>query len=257
MGQLGRLGQFCSLGQLTRGVHERSKVKILMPRNAKLYIALIIASGLAILLLAARSWAPANLKEFAIFLGLAVLASTLKIRIPGIESTITPNFVFLLLAVNVCSFSEVVVMAVASALIQCLWRSTKRPRLIQVAFSAAVLVLSIAVAYQLSHLLLTGNSWDSSIGTLILAGSIYFPLNASLVAVVLGMVSGESFRQIFARCERVAVPYFMCGVVFAALATSGYNSSWKAAVILIPAVMLAHLYFQSRTASPLTAKIPS
>jgi hypothetical protein len=229
----------------------------MLPRNAQLYVALVIASGLAVAFSVSLSWAPANLKQFAIFLGLAALASTLKIRIPGIESTVTPNFVFLLLAVNVCRFSEVVAMALVSAVIQCVWRSAKRPRLVQVAFSAAALVLSISAAYQLSHLLLAQSSWDSSIGTLLLAGSIYFPLNSALVAVVLGLVSGESFRQIFARSERLVFPYFMCGFVFSALATSGYSSSWKAAVILIPALTLAHLYFQNRTASSLTVKTTS
>jgi len=229
----------------------------MLPRNAKLYVALVIASGLAVLLFAARFWATADAKEFAIFLGLAALASTLKIRIPGIESTVTPNFVFLLLAVNVCRFSEVVAMAMVSAVIQCVWRSSKRPRLVQVAFSAAVLVLSIAAAYQLSHLLLSRNSWDSSIGTLLFAGSIYFPLNSALVAIVIGLVSGESFRQIFARGERLVFPYFMCGIVFAALAASGYSASSKAAVILVPAVMLAHIYFQNRSTSSLTVKTTS
>jgi len=229
----------------------------MLPRNARLYVALVIASGLAVLLFAASSWSTVNAKQFAIFLGLAALASTLKIRIPGIESTVTPNFVFLLLAVNVCRFSEVVAMAAVSAIIQCVWRSAKRPRLVQVAFSAATLVLSVAAAYQLSHLLLAQNSWDSSIGTLLLAGSIYFPLNAALVAVVLGLISGQSFRQIVVRSESLVSPYFMCGIIFAALATSGYNASWKAAVILIPAITLAHLYFQNRSARLLTVKTTS
>jgi len=229
----------------------------MLPRNARLYVALVIASALAVLLLAVRSWAPTNLKQFAIFLGLAALASTLKIRIPGIESTITPNFVFLLLAVNVCTFSEVVVMALVCAVVQCVWRSAKRPRLVQIAFSAAALVLSIDAAYQLSHLLLAQNSWDSAIGTLLLAGSIYFPVNSALVAIVIGLISGESFRHVFARSERLVFPYFLCGIVFAALATSGYSSSLKAAVILVPALTLAHLYFQNRSSSPLAVKTTS
>lgn len=229
----------------------------MLPRNAKLYVTIVIASGLAMVLLAARTWEPASLKQFAIFLGLAALASTLKIRIAGVESTVTPNFVFLLLAVKVCAFSEVVAIAAVCAVIQCVWRSAKRPRLVQVTFSAAALVLSIAAAYQLSHLLLSQNSWDSSIGTLLLAGSIYFPLNSALVAVVIGLVSGESFRQIFVRSERLVFPYFLCGIVFAALATSGYSSSSRAAVILIPALTLAHVYFQNRSASLSPAKTSS
>src|SRR5215467_15911118 len=168
----------------------------MLPRNAKLYATLVITAGLATLLLAAQSWSPANLKQCAIYFGLAALASTLKIRIPGIESTVTPNFIFLLLAMSVCRFAEVVAIATVMALVQVLWRSSKRPRLVQVAFSVAALVLSSSAAYQLSHWLLDGNAWDNSISVVIFAGCIYFPLNAALVAVVVALSSGQSLRQV-------------------------------------------------------------
>ncbi len=227
----------------------------MLPRNARLYIALVIASGFAILLLAARSWSPANLKQFAIYLGLAALASTLKIRIPGIESTITPNFVFLVLAMNALRFSEVVVISGVMAVIQCVWRSSRRPRLVQVTFSAAALLLSAAAAYQLSHFLLVENAWDSGIGTVILAGCIYFALNSALVTVVIGLASGQSFGRICSNAEAWVFPYFMGGIAFAALASAGYNqtASWKAAVILIPAIALTHVYLLNRLKNKLSA----
>jgi hypothetical protein len=232
----------------------------MLPRAAKLYVTLVLAAGFAVVLLAATSrTSPANLKAFAVFLGLTALASTLKIRIPGVESTVTPNFVFLLLAANVCSFAEVVVIAIVAAVIQCVWLSAKRPRLVQVAFSAAALVLSIAAAYQLSHFLLAAQAWDSAIASIILAGSIYFPLNSALVAVVIGLASGQSLEQIYSKGAATVFPYFMGGIIFAALAASASNhsSSWGAAVILIPAVILAHLYFRNRSAGTLAAKTTS
>jgi len=228
----------------------------MLPRNAKLYIAFVLVAGLAVLLLAAESWSSPDIKQFAVYLGLAALASTLKIRIPGIESTITPNFIFVILAINACRFSEVVVISLVAAVIQSFWASAKRPRLVQVAFSAAALVVSAAAAYQLSHLLLTGNAWASSSGIVVLAGCVYFPLNSALVAVVIGLVSRQSFRQIFARCDVWTFPYFFAGVVFATLVTIGYDraSSWKGAAILIPAVILAHVYFRNRTGDQLAAR---
>jgi len=228
----------------------------LLPRNARLYIAMVIASGLAVLLFAASSWSSANLKQFAIYLGLTALASTLKIRIPGIESTITPNFIFLLLAIQACRFSEVVAISVVGAIIQSLWRSSKRPLLVQVAFSVAALVLSAAATYQLSHFLLAGNAWDSSAGSMILAGCIYFPLNSALVAVVIGLVSKQTVGRICRNCEVWVFPYFMTGIGFVALISAGYNHSspWKEAVALVPAVILAHVYFLHRSARNLAAK---
>jgi hypothetical protein len=230
----------------------------MLPKNAKLYITLVIAAGSAVLLVAASSWSTANLKQFGIYLGLAVLASTLKIRIPGIESTVTPNFVFILLAINACSFPEVVAISLAAALTQSLWRSAKRPRLVQVAFSAAALILSASAAYGVGHLLSTanGNAWQSAIGTVIFAGCIYFPLNSALVAVVIGLVSGQSLGQTVDHAEGWLFPYFMGGIAFAGLITAGYDhsSSWRGAVILIPAVILAHIYYLNRAAHKLAPK---
>jgi len=225
----------------------------MLPGNAKLYITIVIASGLAVLMLAAKSWPSASFKQFAIYLGLTALASTLKIKIPGVESTITPNFIFLLLAIYACQFSEVVAISLVSALIQSLWRSSKRPRLVQVTFSAAVLVVSTAAASQISHWLLAGNAWEVSSASVILAGCIYFPLNSALVVLVIGLVSGQSFRQILGNCDTWAFPYFMGGIAFAALVATGFNqsSSWKGALILIPVVILAHFYFRNRSGQKL------
>jgi hypothetical protein len=107
-----------------------------MPRNAKAYITLVVASGAMVLLLAAASWSSANLRQFAVHLGLAVLASALKVRIPGLESTLSPNFVFLLLGILALPLSQVVAVSLTAGLVQSLWASAKRARLVQVAFSA-------------------------------------------------------------------------------------------------------------------------
>src|SRR6266404_9746478 len=143
-----------------------------MPRIAKAYIALIIASGTTVLLLAAGSWSSGTLRQFAIYLGLAAVASTLKIRIPGIESTLSPNFVFLLLGMAFCRFSEIATISLAAALVQSLW-AAKQARLVQVTFSAATLILSASVAYQASHFLLGRSAVDSPVTLVILAGSLY------------------------------------------------------------------------------------
>src|SRR5215470_462531 len=155
-----------------------------MPQNAKAYIALVIAAGMTLLLLAAGSWSSTNMRQFVIFLGLAAIASALKVRIPGMETTISPNFVFLLLAMITLPFSQVAVISFAAALVQSLWFAAKRPRLVQLAFNAAALVLTSALAYEFAHLVLTGTGSQSPVVLVILAGSIYFPLNSTLVAMV-------------------------------------------------------------------------
>jgi len=229
----------------------------MLPRNAKLYITLVIASGLALLLFAAGAWSSTNLLQFSIYLGLAVLASALKVRIPGHESTMSPNFVFLLLGIVALPFSQVVAISVAAALIQTIWASSKRVRLVQVAFNAAALVLTSGIAYAFSHLY-GGTSGEFVVVRLILAGSIYFPVNSALVSVVIGLAEGRPIKQVCQRCYEWEFPYFMGGIAFAGLISGAYVPSmlWKGALLLFPAAILAYLYFHTRSHRPVAAAMP-
>jgi hypothetical protein len=229
-----------------------------MPSKAKAYITLVIASGMLLLFLAAGSWSSSNLRQFAIDLGLAALASALKVRIPGIESTISPNFVFLLLGMVALPFSQVAVISLAAALVQSLSASAKRPRLVQVAFNAAALVVSSSLAYKFAHLVLAGSATESAVVCVILAGSIYFPVDSGLVSMVISLAEGQPFKRVCLRCYQWAFPYFMGGIAFAGLVSGAYAPSmlWKGALILLPATVLAYLYFANLTARVASATMP-
>lgn len=230
-----------------------------MSNMARSYVALVISSGALLLLLAAGSWSSANLRQFVIYLGLAALASALKVRIPGMESTMSPNFVFLLLGMVALPFSHVVAISVAAALIQSLWASGRRPRLVQVAFSAAALVLSSSLAYEFSHLVLAGSGTESPLVSVILAGSIYFPVNSALVSIVIGLVEGRPLKQVCARCYEWVFPYFMLGIAFAGLVSGVYAQSavWKGALVLLPTMVLTYVYFLNRSEHAPEAVLPS
>jgi hypothetical protein len=227
-----------------------------MPNTAKAYITAVIVAGTAVLAFAAGSWSSAGLRQFGIYLGLVALASMLKVRIPGLEGTVSPNFIFLLLAMTACSLSEVVVMSLVAAVIQSVWAAAKRPRLVQVAFSAATLMLSSAVAYKLSHAFLSGNGAESSAPFVLLAGSLYFPFNSALVSIVIGLVSAQPLRQVTQRCYEWAFRHFMGGILFAGLISGAYAPStiWKGALVLLPVVVLGFSYYRNRAANSATVR---
>ena len=219
-----------------------------MPRTAKVYIALILTAGAAVLLAAAGSWSVTSLPQFFTLLGFAAVASTLKLRIPGVEGTMSPNFVFLLLAMLACTFSQIMVIAFVAALVQSLWAS-KHPRLVQVAFSAAALVLSAVAARESAYLLFGPDVTHSPVPFVILAGSVYLALNTALVSAVIGLAEGKPLSQVAGVCFQCVFPYFTGGVVLAGLVSSAMPSSlfWSGAVALLPLVVLAYLYAQTRT----------
>ena len=231
-----------------------------MPSQAKAYIAFVIASGAMLVLLAADWWSSANLRQFLTYLCLAAFASALKVRIPGMEGTISPNFVFLLLGMMALPYSQVVAISLAAALVQSLWASAKRPRFVQVAFSAAAVILSSSLAYGFSHLVQAGSGTESLLVSVIFAGSTYFPVNSALVSLVIGLVEGQPLEQVCQRCYAWVFPYFIVGIAFAGLVSSVYAPSavWKGALVLLPTMVLTYVYFLTRAARPVPAMmVPS
>src|SRR6266481_2135271 len=67
-----------------------------MPIKAKLDVAIMTALAGAILAIAASRWDPENLGHFVLFFALAMVGSAMKIRLPCFKTTISTNFVFIL-----------------------------------------------------------------------------------------------------------------------------------------------------------------
>jgi hypothetical protein len=214
-----------------------------MPRIAKVCVTMMIGLGALVLLLAASAWSCANPRQFVMFLALSAFASALKVRIPGLEATLSPNFVFLILGMTVCSLSEVTAMALVASLVQSLW-GARHPRLVQVAFSAATLAVSAAVARESVNLLFASNGIHSPAAFVILAGSVYFSLNSSLVSAVIGLVEGRQWTQVVATCCDRALPYLMGGMLFAGLVSDTFSGTtlWMGASALVPVVLWGYWY---------------
>jgi hypothetical protein len=227
-----------------------------MPRIAKAYIALILCSGTAILLFAAGSWSSENVLQFLVVLGFAALSSTLKVRIPGIEATMSPNFVFLLFSMVFWEYSRVIAIALVAGLVQSVW-AAKPIRLVQVTFSTAALMISAAIAFQSSLLFFGPGMRNSPVAFVILAGSLYLAINTALVSTAIGLVDGKSLAQVGRTCFTSVFPYFTIGILFAALVSGTFSrpAAWRGAMALFPVVFLGYLYSLNRTTAAVSIPI--
>src|SRR4249920_3092433 len=95
-----------------------------------------------------------NIAQFICYLLIAILASRLKVNLPGITGTMSVNFLFILLGVLELSFAETLILGTAAILVQCFYRD--RPSPIQVTFNLCASAFSIAVAYGVYHLEIAG-----------------------------------------------------------------------------------------------------
>lgn len=132
-----------------------------MTTLAKVYIAAMATLATAVLAIVVLRWSAANIRFFALLFTLAMVASAMKIRLPGPKGNVSINFVFILVSIALFSFGETVLIGLGGALIQSLWRPQKPTMPPQVLFNASCLTVSAAAAYWASHELLAALNSNS------------------------------------------------------------------------------------------------
>src|SRR5580765_8071166 len=81
------------------GMPERSRSWKSLSAPAKLFIALVVMAGLGTLIYGGIHQSSKNIAEFICYLGIAILASRLKVNLPGITGTLSVNFLFILIGI--------------------------------------------------------------------------------------------------------------------------------------------------------------
>jgi Ca2+/Na+ antiporter len=218
-----------------------------MPSQAKAYIAAIGALAIAILAVVAARWNPDHLQSFLLFFALAMLASALKIRLPGFKTTISLNFVFVLIGIALLSFGQTVLIALGGALVQSLWDAQSRPRPVQVLFNAACLAVCAAAAFLASHGVLSALGLHSLAAMMVLGACVYVVLNTGLVSLVIALAEQRPVRELWSSCYEWTFPYFLVGAAVAGLASvAGHGTTWGVTLLVLPAMYFVYVYYRLR-----------
>src|ERR1700684_1737121 len=206
---------------------------------AKLYISLVVIAGLATLLYAGIHQSSKNIAEFICYLGIGILASRLKVSLPGITGTLSVNFLFILIGVLELSFTETLILGAASMLAQCLY--PERPRAIQVTFNVCAGTISTALAYIVYHHRLTNLFIPNRPVLLGLAATVYFIANAGSIATVISLTERRALIRILVDCYFWSFPYYLVGAGIAgAIAWFNHTFNWETSLLLVPVVYLIY-----------------
>jgi hypothetical protein len=216
-----------------------------MPSLAKAYIAIIAAVAAAVLAVVASRWNPENLRTFLLFFALAMVASAMKIRLPGFKTTISTNFVFILAGIVLFSFGETVLIGLGGALVQSLWKTQTRPKPVQVLFNAACLTVCTAAAFCVSHSILTLIGLNSLAALMVLGACVYVVLNTGLVSLVVSLAEGRPLRELWSSCYEWTFPYFLMGAAVAGLASAvAHGTNLWTTLLVVPGMYFVYVYYR-------------
>jgi len=198
-----------------------------------------------VLSVVATRWNPENLPHFVMFFMLAMLASAMKIRLPGFKTTISTNFVFILIGVASFSFGETVLMGLGGALVQSLWKTQTRPKPVQVLFNAACLTVCTAAAFWTSHAVPVMLGLNSMAAMIVLGACAYVVLNTGLVSLVISLAEGRPLRDLWSSCYEWTFPYFLVGSAVAGLASAAsHGANLGVALLIVPAMYFVYVYYR-------------
>jgi diguanylate cyclase (GGDEF)-like protein/putative nucleotidyltransferase with HDIG domain len=217
--------------------HSRSWPGLSLP--AKLFISVMVLGGLGTLVYGAIHQSSRNIAQFICYLGIAILASRLKVNLPGITGTLSVNFLFILIGVLELSFTETLILGAVSMLAQCL--HPERPKALQVTFNVCAGSISTAVAYLVYHHRMMNLLIDNRPVLLGLSATAYFVANAGSIAAVISLTERRPISRILVDCYFWSFPYYLVGAGIAAMITwLNQTFNWEASLLVLPAVYLIY-----------------
>ncbi len=216
-----------------------------MPIRARAFIAVTLASGVAVLVAACLHWQSGDLRKFVCYLLIAVVASTMKVKLPGVDSTMSVNFLFVLLGVVELSLPEALVIGCAAALVQSLWKNRNRAEAVKVLFNIFSLtsnaIFLTYLAYHLSEGLL-----KHSMPLLLLVGAlIYFISNNIPLSIVIALVEKRPLSGLWSETQFWTLPYNLAGAaVVGVIHFCNDYVGWANSLLILPIMYGIHRSFQ-------------
>ncbi len=210
-------------------------MKSSMSPSVAAFVSVSATVGAAVLATALLHFHSDDPLKFLCYLAIALLASTLKVRLPGMESTMSVHFLFVLLGVLELSLGETLIIGCAATLIQSLWKTKHRPEAIKVAFNvlgmAAPAIFLTYKAY---------NSWGVHSAReipvfLLITACTYFVANTLPVSIVIALSTHTSFRKIWSETFFWSLPYNLVGAaVVGVISWVDHYIGWQSALLAMP-----------------------
>ena len=218
----------------------------------KIFIAAVVMTGLAVLVNGLLHWKASRPLELLALLIMTLIASRLKVKLPGINGTMSVNVPYLLIVAVRLGAGEALAIAALASLVQSIPALKSRGTFIQAIFSSAAITNSVAAAilafnFASSHGVLAPLSISG-------AGAAFFLANTVQIALILWMAEGKNPFQAWRAMAQLSVPYYVLSTGVAALVClAAQFAVWGEALALLPLMYSIHTSYKLYFAAPADA----
>jgi putative nucleotidyltransferase with HDIG domain len=209
--------------------------------GARAFIAGMALAGSVCFVLAFSHWQSNDSLKFACYLTAALLASSLKVGLPGVEATLSVNFLFTLLGILELSLPETLLIGMASTLAQFYWKPARRLKPVQLVFNLSQVTVSTAVAYGSYKLVVIYVLHAPGPLALLVAAIIHFACNSGAMAAIIKLTEDKPLSRVWAAHYLWSFPYYMVGAAVAGLVhfLNGHIG-WQSSLLILPPIYLMY-----------------
>lgn len=219
-----------------------------MPKStsARVFIALIVISGLCVFGDAVLSANSIYAVRFVSFVLVACVAARLRLKLPGLTGSMSVNLPFILVAVAEMSSLEALTVGCISTVVQTLPRKKmSKVNSVQAAFNFSNMALAVA-ATRLVFLsgILAGEIASAPI-RLCVAGLVFFLINSVPVAVVISLSEATNALRTWIGMAQLSFPYFVASAGIAAtVMTLTIRIGWGVPIAVMPLMLGIYLSYK-------------
>jgi hypothetical protein len=231
-----------------------------MPKSfsARMFVALIVISGLLLLGDAVLNAKQVPTVKFLAFLLVACVAARLRIKLPGVTGTMSVNLPFILVAAAQMNTAEALAIGFISTFFQCLGKG-KKLNLVQTAFNCSTITLAVAA----TRLIYAAPSVASAVSSpslrLAIAAAGYALANTVPVAIVIGLTEAASILRTWLEMLQLSFPYLVASAGIAGLTlTITQEVGWQVPLAVLPimaGIFLSYKRYFAATATSEAAKM--
>src|SRR5271169_4652813 len=205
--------------------------------QTKAFLGITVALGMVVLGFAMLHWQSQDLMRFFCYLAVAVLASGLKVQLPGIDGTMSVNFLFILLGVLELSLPETLVIGCTASLVQSVWQARKRLDPVKVLFNVAGMMANASALTYLTYHSLAARVGSNKPILLMVAALVFFFANTLPISIVIALTEGKSSRKVWSECYFWSFPYYLVGAAAVGLVgIVNRSAGWETSLLVLPLI---------------------
>lgn len=192
-------------------------------------------------------------------LALAALTSRMKVKLPGINGTMSVNLPFLLVAIVNLSAAESVVIACVSIFVQCLPKKNAKLKPEQMIFNLSMIAFASCLANLVFHAASQANAaWSMPLALALATATMLFGQTVPVAAIV-SISESKPVASVWRNVLQLSFPYYVVSAgMLSMLQMVGSHLGWTLALAAFPVMYGIHTsyrFYFSKMAEALPAPV--